>query len=349
MFSKVCCNERKSMGIRRGLTLGKYAPFHRGHQLVIDTALAEMDEVIVIIYDAPEVTTVPLSVRAAWIRQLYPSVRVIEAWDGPTMVGYTPEIQRIHEQYVINTLNIAQVTHFYSSELYGDHMSKALGAVNRQVNSERTRIPISATMIREHPYQHRDMLDPIVYRDLITNVVFVGAPSTGKSTIAQHMADAYQTVWMPEYGREYWETHQIERRLSPEQLVEIAEGHLQREDALRYAANTYLFSDTNAITTYMFGLSYHGHVDARLAEYARQAQTRYDLIFLCDTDIPYDDTWDRSGDVQRQIFQKQIIADLHLRKLPYFTLRGDLTMRMSKVRSVLQSFRKYTSIVSQYE
>jgi hypothetical protein len=33
--------------LKRGLTLGKYAPLHRGHQLVIETALAEMDETLV--------------------------------------------------------------------------------------------------------------------------------------------------------------------------------------------------------------------------------------------------------------------------------------------------------------
>lgn len=71
---------------------------------------------------------------------------------------------------------------------------------------------------------------------------------------------------MPEYGREYWEQHQVNRRLTPAQLVEIAKGHLQREAALFYQAHQYLFVDTNAITTYMFALSYHGRVLPRLAE-----------------------------------------------------------------------------------
>jgi cytidyltransferase-like protein len=83
---------------KRGLTLGKFAPLHKGHQLVIETALAEMDELLVIIYDSPEVTPVPLTVRAGWIRNLYPQVKVIEAWDGPTEVGASPEIKRLHEE-----------------------------------------------------------------------------------------------------------------------------------------------------------------------------------------------------------------------------------------------------------
>ncbi len=70
--------------LRRGLTLGKYAPLHRGHQLVLDTGLSEMDEMVVIIYDSPEATAVPLAVRSRWIRALYPNVQVIEAWNGPT-------------------------------------------------------------------------------------------------------------------------------------------------------------------------------------------------------------------------------------------------------------------------
>ncbi|MBA3531684.1 MAG: adenylyltransferase/cytidyltransferase family protein [Ardenticatenales bacterium] len=61
------------MSRTHGLTLGKFAPLHRGHQFLIETALAEMEQVSVIVYDSPEVTAVPLPVRAGWIRQLYPA------------------------------------------------------------------------------------------------------------------------------------------------------------------------------------------------------------------------------------------------------------------------------------
>lgn len=332
--------------IKRGLTLGKYAPFHKGHQFVIETALAEMDDVQVIIYDAPETTLVPLDVRAQWIRYLYPTVQVIEAWDGPTAVGATAGIQQAHEDYILNRLNVGNISHFYSSEFYGDHMAKALGAINRQVDTSRQKVPISGTAIRADPYLYRHFLDPVVYRDLIMNVVFLGAPSTGKTTLAERMAQEYHSVWMPEYGREYWETHQINRRLNPEQLVKIAEGHLQREDALIQQANHYLFTDTNAITTYMFARVYHGYALPRLSDLAVAAASRYDLVFLCDTDIPYADTWDRSGDVNRQVFQKQIVSDLIQRKVLHFTLRGDLETRVQRVKTILEKFEKYRPLAS---
>lgn len=329
----------------RGLTLGKYAPLHRGHQMLIETALAEMDEVVVIVYDSPDTTDIPLRVRADWIRRLYPTVEVIEAWDGPAVVGYTPEIMRAHEEYVLRVLDVGRVTHFYSSEPYGDHMSRALGAVDRRVDEARARVPVSGTEVRADPFLHREFIDPLVYRDLVTSVVLLGAPSTGKSTLAERLAAEFGTQWMPEYGREYWEAHQVERRLTPAQLVEIAEEHLRREDALLGDANRYLFVDTNAMTTATFARYYHGNVPARLQEMADACATRYDLTLVCDCDIPYEDTWDRSGEVNRAAFQRQVIDDLRRSKAPFLTLRGDLDRRVETVKGYLAKHRKFMNIL----
>ncbi|WP_370650035.1 AAA family ATPase [Oscillochloris sp. ZM17-4] len=328
----------------RGLTLGKFAPLHRGHQLLIDTALAEVDELVIIIYDCPETTPIPLSVRAAWLRDLYPQARVVEAWDGPLEIGDTPDIRRMHEQYVIARLRIGRVTHFYSSEFYGAHMSRALGAVDRRVDPARAAVPVSGTQVRADPYAWRASVHPRVYRDLVTNVVLLGAPSTGKTTLAARLAEVYATVWMPEYGREYWEQHQVDRRLTLGQLADLADGHLAREEALLAQANRYLFTDTNAITTAMFSLAYHRAVAPRLAELATQAQSRYDLVIVCDSDIPYADTWDRSGDADRQVFQKQILADLRTRKLPFLLVSGDLEARVRQVGALLARHRTYANL-----
>ena len=333
------------MSSKRGLTLGKFAPFHKGHQFLIETALSEMDELIVIAYNCPETTSVPLNIRAGWIRRLYPDIQVIEAWDGPTEVGDTPEIKKKHEDYILNRLKLQGITHFYSSEFYGEHMSLALGAVNRMVDYDRKTVPISGTQIRKDTFACHEYLHPWVYRDLITNIVFLGAPSTGKTTLASRLAQEYDTVWMPEYGREYWENHQVNRRLSLEQLAEIGSEHLNLEEALLYQANRYLFTDTNAITTYMFSLYYHNTVVPQLAELANRVALRYDLVFVCDVDIPYDDTWDRSGDVNRRIFQKQIINDLIIRKIPFFLVQGELETRVQYVKSVLEKYRKYENLL----
>jgi HTH-type transcriptional regulator, transcriptional repressor of NAD biosynthesis genes len=317
-----------------GLILGKFAPLHKGHQYLIETAITRADRVVVLIYDCPETTDVPLAVRAAWIRELYPSVEVIEA-------GALQELKSRQEEYIVAALAGRRITRFFSSDADGDGISLALGAENCIIDETRYLFPISASQIRANPYQHRGFVCARVYRDLITNVVFVGAPSTGKSTLAESLARKFGTVWMREYEREYWETHEIAPRLPLKQLVRIAEGQLEREDLAVCQANKYLFTDTNAITTYMFSLYYHNKAHPMLARLADEASRRYDVVFLCDDDIPYEDTHDNSGAANRKVFQEMIVKDLTERGIPFIRLRGNLQERESIVCKTLAGYRKY--------
>jgi NadR type nicotinamide-nucleotide adenylyltransferase len=330
--------------MRTGLTLGKFAPLHKGHQKLIEAGLRETDKMVVIIYDWPQATDVPVPVRAQWIRDLYPEVEIIEAWGGPTELGNAPEVTRQHDAYILHLLNGRNITHFYSSEFYGEHVSRALEAIDRRIDEPRDHIPASGTSIRAHPYELRHFLDPRVYRDLLTWAVFLGAPSTGKTTLCEASAQLFNTVWMPEYGREYWEKHQVERRLTQEQLLEIAQGHRTREDQLACDAREYFFVDTDASTTRAFARYYHGSVSPELNRLADQTSQRYDLFFLCEDDIPYDDTWDRSGAVNRAEMQRQIRADLLQRKIPFISLKGTLNERLKTVSTALERFRKWQSL-----
>jgi NadR type nicotinamide-nucleotide adenylyltransferase len=323
-----------------GLYLGKFAPFHAGHEHVINEALKTVENLTVLIYEAPGLTEVPLAQRANWIREFHPELEVIECADGPTDVTYEITGMRAHEQYVLKKLGERKITHFFSSEPYGEHMSAALRAIDIRIDQGREHIPISATEIREDLYAHRSFLNSKVYFDHLIKVVLLGAPSTGKSTLTEKLAEHFNTTYMPEYGREYWEMNNIQRRLTPEQLLEIAIVHRERELIAAHEADRYFFIDTNALTTKIFSQYYHGDSLPRLQQLSNDTKERYDLVILCGDDIPYDDTADRSGETNRSDFQRASIQELDELGIKYHEVTGSIQDRIAEVSRILETMTK---------
>src|SRR5438094_1546285 len=123
----------------------------------------------------------------------------------------------------------------------------------------------------------------------VARVVFVGAESTGKSTLAEYLARAYGTVSVPEIGRFIWE--EKGGMLNADDYVEIAVQHRAAEDAALAQARRWLFVDTNALTTLLLGIEFHQVGDpapSELLRYADDCRTRYAHTFVCAADIPYE-------------------------------------------------------------
>lgn len=64
-----------------------------------------------------------------------------------------------------------------------------------------------------------------------------------------------------------------------------------------------------------------------------------------DTDIPFADTWDRSGDRKRKRLQNQIVGDLAQRRVPFFRVGGTLEARIAHVDHLLHRHRKFGNVL----
>lgn len=155
---------KKEIGI--GLTIGKFAPLHRGHQFLIENALNKVGKLIIMVYDCPNVTDIPLKVRTGWIKKLYPEVIIMEAYSSPKKVGKDKEAIKIQVDYILRKISDYKITHFFSSEWYGGYVSKALRAKNIIVDADRKKFPISGTMARDNLIKHKELFNPVIYKDL---------------------------------------------------------------------------------------------------------------------------------------------------------------------------------------
>ena len=147
-----------------GFTIGKFAPLHKGHQFLIETALKEMDELYVVVYDTDLIKN-SVQERADWIKKLYPNVKIIYAFESPTQYGLDKESVNIQMEYLSKLIKDIPVTHFYSSELYGEKVAEYLKIENRIVDKERINVPISAKIVRTDTKTNTKYLEDFVYKE----------------------------------------------------------------------------------------------------------------------------------------------------------------------------------------
>ena len=115
-------------------------------------------------------------------------------------------------------------------------------------------------------------------------VVIIGPESTGKSTLTRQLAEHYKTSWCPEFAREYLLENGTDYSFSD--LLNIARGQLMLEDnMLTEAKNNLYFIDTDMYVMKVWcEVAFNNcHTWILKQIVARQ----YDLILLCDTDLPW--------------------------------------------------------------
>lgn len=175
--------------------------------------------------------------------------------------------------------------------------------------------------------------------NVVEKVVFVGAESTGKSTLAEYLAREFDTVFVPEIGRFIWE--EKKGQLTVDDYVDIAVKHRQAETEAALRAHRYLFVDTSALTTLLLGYCF-GHIKeapAELLGYADDCKHRYAHHFVCADDIPYEYDPARENEAWRGRIQKLVLEDLEARGIGYTVLTGSVEERAAQVRNVLHAGR----------
>src|SRR5690606_19510435 len=119
----------------------------------------------------------------------------------------------------------------------------------------------------------------------IKKIAVVGPESTGKSTISAQLARHYDTVWVPEFAREYCAA--LTEPCTWDDEINMFRGQLALEEKLLPLANRVLICDTTFITVkiwsdHMFGKSPQEVID-------ELPKRPYDLYLLMDIDLPWEE------------------------------------------------------------
>lgn len=343
----------RPMRFRLGLVVGKFAPLHAGHLHLIDTAAAQCDRLLLLSWCKPEPARCDAAARRRWLRACRPQH---EAWvfDDASLaqrcaeLGIAPELlppdasddvtQQRFLAWLLHDLLRRQPDAMFASEDYllpcaqllSDHLGHTVAPV--MVDRTRSTVPISATRIREQPVAHRPHLPAPVWADWVPRVCLLGGESSGKSTLAQALAERHHTLSVAEYGRELWERQG--GVLQEPDLLHIAEEQVRREDAAAVRAGALLACDTSPLTTLFYALEQFGRADPRLVSLADR---RYDLHVLCEPDFPFVQDGTRRDAAFRERQTDWYEAQLAQRGITPLRVSGPVEHRLRQIEHALNA------------
>jgi NadR type nicotinamide-nucleotide adenylyltransferase len=332
-----------------GLVIGKFLPPHRGHGLLVETALAQADRTLLVVCEK-ETDPIPAGVRVALLGELHPGAEIVVT---PDDIPDHDEVARAHEisrawAQRVGALSVARYGRapdvVFSSEQYGPRFAGYLGARHVAVDPARTRIPISGTEVRADPFAAWDYLEPCVRAVYVRRICVLGAESTGTTTLARELADRLGCPWVPEYGRAYCD--ELAARLgsyeidwTTEDFVRIAQGQLAAEDAAARSGARLIVCDTDALATSVWHERYLGRHSAEVERLA--AGRRYDHHLLTGDEIPFEQDGTRDGEHVRGWMTGRFRELLAARPEPWLELRGGREQRLeaalAAVRPLLPS------------
>jgi len=347
------------MTYAHGMVAGKFYPPHAGHHHLIDTAAKACDRVTVVVAGST-VESIPLALRAAWLREVHPQphVDIAPVVDDHEIDYGSEDAWTAHVAAFRSGLS-SPVDAVFSSEAYGPELARRLSAEHVAVDPPRERFPVSGTAVRDDPIAHWHHLAPPVRGYLARRVVVVGAESTGTTTLARALAAHFASrggVWastryVPEYGRIYTEEKLAAARRAagsggrelwlddivwtPHDFTLVAERHLALEEAAARAGSPVLICDTDAFAT---ALWYERYLGETAPETLHQHNDRHHLWIVTDpSDVPFvQDGW-RDGESIRHHMSARFREELDRRNLPHVVVTGRHEERLATAVTAVEA------------
>ena len=322
---------------RRGFVLGKFMPPHDGHLFLCRTGISMMDQMTVLVCSTDE-DPIPGTLRLQWIEDALPEAHILHLHRNlPQAPADHPDFWKIWTD-VIHEMHPEAITHVFGSDRYIFKLAPCLDARPVLVDPHRDIFPVSGTAIRENPARAWRFLPPQVRRHYLKRICLLGPESTGKSVLAQTLAEHYHTRLMPEYGRtydeEYKQTGAGERHWQHEELVQLAETHIAMRETLVPCANRVLIEDTDILQTAIWEQHLTGSICPEMSQLVASTQAADFYVILAPT-VPFHDDGGRyfSEQETRTAFYQKAIALVKERKRP-FVLIEDTDWQQREARAL---------------
>lgn len=321
-----------------GFVLGKFCPFHKGHEYLIDYAINHSEKVYVVV-DNIMGDYIPVKVRMDWIKKSFPQVTVLTI--PKPLPQHPEEAIDFWTQWRTTLLSVLPepINMVFASECYGERLAKEIGANYGCciVDRDRITVPISATMLRQDRQQYWQLLSDSAKSYYCRKICVYGPESTGKSTLTSLLADYYHGDQLQEYAKDVI----VEKNgyIDFDDMCRIVKGHHDKYCQKLKSPLPYFFCDTDALTSKIWSMELFGKEVPSIEYYINNQH--FDLYLLLDIDLEWQDDIHRYRPNERQLFFDKCLRLLSDYHRPYRIVRGVGEQRLTNaIKQISEFFEK---------
>lgn len=329
------------MKYKVGMYGGSFDPLHVGHIHDIIKAASLCDELYIMISWCENRESTTKELRYRWILNCtkhLDNVKIIMVEDKAVSkdVYNTDYYWEKGAQDIKETIGKPIDAVFCGSDYLGTNRFESLYCPESEViYFDRTEVPISSTEIREWATSHWDYIPDVCKPYYTKKVLVVGGESTGKSTLVQNLALAFNTNYVSEVGRDTCEYAGGEEFMNVADLYEnLIRQKINVMDAVK-CSNRVIFVDTDSLTTLFYAnflLKENQEIErcTKLAEAINEI-SEWDLVLFLEPTVAFvqDGTRNEIIAADREKYSNQIKALLNKYGVKYESLSGDYLERFN--------------------
>lgn len=161
-------------------------------------------------------------------------------------------------------------------------------------------------------------------------IVLTGPESTGKSWLSGLLAGYFQTTWVPEYLREYFEPN---RAFQKEEMEIVAKRQIEIENNAFQNNFKVIFLDTNIISLKIYYEHYFHEIPEWFHKLYKPAS--YDHYLLLDTSIPWIEDAQRDSPEIRELLYQKFERELRQLSVDFTVVSGNYSERLQQAKSIV--------------
>lgn len=318
----------------KGFVFGKFLPFHKGHEAMMDFAITKCDFLTILICCSDK-ETIPCEIRRSWIAKTYTAVKNVEVRalnylesELPNTSESSLQVSRAWSEKFKDLFPDYNLV--VTSEEYGNYVASFMGIQHIAFDIEKELFPVSATAIRNDLFGNWQFLPDTVKPYFALKVVLLGTESTGKSTLTKRLAQHFNCTSVNEAGRELIPDS---KAFEFQDLHLVAAEHAKRIDKAVIGKSPLIIIDTDVYIT----KSYANFIFNKELEVNNDIynSNKADLYFYLNNDVEYVQDGTRLSFTDRERLDLSHRQTLHKHGIEVVEISGNWEERFKKATAII--------------